>query len=248
MSKNIILIEDTHLLRFQIRRHLVENGYTNISEYSSADKIVNDPDLHLKDVDLIILDIGLPNVDGIELAEKLSNMPEYSNIPIVFISGRNDTATVKKAINAGGIDYFVKPIKYDDFISRIDKILGKHLVIKSREERMKEIDRIIISEYDRANRGNSSLGFLLYQANLDLLDNSQSIVEKHLRRIDSVLLMDEQILVLLPLTAEEHLSAVIKKINEICQKESLDLQLMKSFAFHPSTKMSFEEIMEELYN
>lgn len=247
MSKKIVLIEDTHLLRFQIRRHLVDNGYTNIEEYSSADKIINDPDIHLNDIDLIILDIGLPNVDGIEFAEKLRDMPKYSHIPIVFISGRNDTATVKKAINTGGVDYFVKPIKYDDFINRINKTLGKYVEHENNEEEMEQIYEMLMSEYDRARRGNSSLGFLLYQANPNLLEKSQSIIDKHLRMIDSALLIDEQLLVVLPLTTEESSTVVIERINEISQKESLHMKLKKSLNYHPSTKMSFDDIKKELF-
>lgn len=247
MNNKILVIEDTRLIRFQIKNWLQDSGYTNVVEYNSADQIIKNPQIHLEDACLIILDIGLPDVNGIELAEKISKMPEYINIPIVFISGRNDTTTVKDAIKAGAVDYFVKPIRHEDFINRVNKILGKHLVIKNRDEKMKKIDDIIMNEYQRASRGDSQLGFLLYQANSDLLDKSQVIVSKHLRQIDSVLLLDKKILIILPLTAEENLSVVINKINNISQEKELDLELKKSFSYLPSSDMKLDELKKEIY-
>jgi CheY-like chemotaxis protein len=71
--------------------------------------------------DLFILDIDMPGMDGLELAEKLRSLGH--NQPIVFITGNADKNYVLKAINAGGADFIVKPINPQNVMGRIKKFL-----------------------------------------------------------------------------------------------------------------------------
>nr|AGS53861.1 response regulator receiver:metal-dependent phosphohydrolase [uncultured bacterium contig00094] len=70
---------------------------------------------------LFVLDIDMPGMDGLELAEKIRNLGHKA--PIVFITGNADKSYVLKAINAGGADFIVKPINPQNVLSRLKKFL-----------------------------------------------------------------------------------------------------------------------------
>nr|AGS52071.1 response regulator receiver modulated diguanylate cyclase [uncultured bacterium contig00024] len=71
--------------------------------------------------DLFVLDIDMPGMDGIELAEKIRSLGHKA--PIVFITGNADKGYVLKAINAGGADFIVKPINQGNVVGRLKKFL-----------------------------------------------------------------------------------------------------------------------------
>ena len=242
-----MIIEDTRLLRFQVRRVLEDNGYTNVVELNSAAPILQHPQAYLSDVNLIILDIGLPEVNGIDFAKQLKQMPEYSSIPIVFISVHKALATVQEAISAGADDYFTKPINYNQFMYRINRLLGTDDEIESRNKKIEKIESVITNEYERARRGNTSLSFLVYKTSPEVFKKSQSILRENLRKIDSVLLVDDSILVILPLTAKDNLPIVINKIKEVSETGSLALKLTKSFYYNPSSDMRLDDINKEIF-
>lgn len=121
----IIVIEDSTLIRKRILNVLHEYGFKNIVDYESADSIGNNPSMYLNGVDLIISDIRLPGMTGIELARMLSNNENYSKTPIIFLTSCSDTKTISEAVKAGGIDYIVKPFQDEILISKITKVLGE---------------------------------------------------------------------------------------------------------------------------
>ena len=73
--------------------------------------------------DLILLDIMMPDVSGWDVAAKIKENPEWSSIPIVFLTAKGDTMS----IGMGGMaaeDYIVKPFDVKDLIIRVNKILN----------------------------------------------------------------------------------------------------------------------------
>ncbi len=73
--------------------------------------------------DLILLDIMMPEMDGFELCAKLKQLPLYRNIPVIFLTARDDTDTIEKAYDAGGVDYVTKPCKSRELIVRVNSQL-----------------------------------------------------------------------------------------------------------------------------
>ena len=69
--------------------------------------------------DLITLDLMMPGLTGFELCELLHNDPKFSNIPIVIISAKDDSASKEKAFALGARDYITKPFNVDDFLNKI---------------------------------------------------------------------------------------------------------------------------------
>lgn len=75
--------------------------------------------------DLILLDIMMPNLDGIETCRALRRMKEFQQIPIAFLTARDEDFTQITALDVGGDDYITKPIKPRLLISRIQALLRR---------------------------------------------------------------------------------------------------------------------------
>lgn len=81
--------------------------------------------------DLIILDIMMPYLDGVETCRLLRKKPELDNTIITFLTARNEEAYLINALGVGGDDYFTKPISPQALVSRVKALLRRHNIIKS---------------------------------------------------------------------------------------------------------------------
>ena len=82
--------------------------------------------------DLILMDIMMPDQDGISLTRELRSNAETSHIPIVVVSGLSDAATLNDALLFGAVDYVVKPFEVDILKSKIDRALAMAEKLKSK--------------------------------------------------------------------------------------------------------------------
>lgn len=73
--------------------------------------------------DLIILDVMMPGMNGIELCEQLRQKPATAETPIVILSARGDPASVQMGLDAGASDYLRKPILHHDLLQKIHELL-----------------------------------------------------------------------------------------------------------------------------
>lgn len=88
--------------------------------------------------DLIILDIMMPEMDGIEVCRKLREMKEFRHTTIAFLTARNEDYTQIAALDYGGDDYITKPIKPGVFLSRI-----KALLRRSERQELEKVEPIV---------------------------------------------------------------------------------------------------------
>ena len=70
--------------------------------------------------DMILLDAIMPNKDGFETCRDLRAIPELASIPVVFMTGLSDSASIVRGLEAGGVDYLTKPIKPEELLARMN--------------------------------------------------------------------------------------------------------------------------------
>lgn len=120
MAKKILVVDDAAFMRMMIKDTLMKNGYPDITEAGDG-QIAVEQYAAIKP-DLVIMDITMPNKDGIEaLREIKSNDPAAK---IVMCSAMGQEAMVVDAIRLGALDFIVKPFKPDRIIQTVQKILG----------------------------------------------------------------------------------------------------------------------------
>ena len=69
--------------------------------------------------DIILLDAMMPKLDGFETCARLKQNRELQHIPVIFMTGLTDSESTLKGLNAGGVDYIVKPVNPDELVARI---------------------------------------------------------------------------------------------------------------------------------
>lgn len=73
--------------------------------------------------DLLILDIMMPNMDGLEVSRRVRLNPELKKVPIIFLTAKSTPTDVIKGIQHGARSYITKPFKLDDVLSKVKKAL-----------------------------------------------------------------------------------------------------------------------------
>jgi CheY-like chemotaxis protein len=78
--------------------------------------------------DIILLDIEMPDMNGIELLKEIRRMPGCEEIPILFLTGEASISNIKESLASGGNDFIKKPVEKNLLISRIEKHLAPNLI------------------------------------------------------------------------------------------------------------------------
>ena len=115
MIKNVLVIEDERNVAAFIKKGLTEEGYEVFIAYDGTTGLNL---LSQKDIDIIILDIILPGLSGLEVAKKI-RMNGYSKLPIIMLTALGTTENVVKGLDSGADDYLVKPFKFKELLARI---------------------------------------------------------------------------------------------------------------------------------
>jgi two-component system, OmpR family, alkaline phosphatase synthesis response regulator PhoP len=101
--------------------------------------------------DLMIIDIMMPELNGIEVCEKIRSNPDNNDVIIAFLTARSESFTQISALDAGGDDFITKPIKPNVFKSRVTALLRRHPKMKSKEQSDLELEfgdlKINLNEY-----------------------------------------------------------------------------------------------------
>ncbi|MDH5473414.1 MAG: hybrid sensor histidine kinase/response regulator [Gammaproteobacteria bacterium] len=85
-------------------------------------------------IDLVLLDIMMPGMDGYQVCETLKKMPDKADVPVIFLTARNDIESMIKGFNVGAVDYLTKPINVEEFRARV----STHLRLRHQEQELKQ--------------------------------------------------------------------------------------------------------------
>lgn len=115
MSLHVLLVEDDRQLRQTLQAALQAHGYavTGSASRADAEAVLRH---HPQAVDLVILDLGLPDADGSEL---LAWLRQHRQTPVLVISARHDDVGKVKLLDAGADDYLVKPFGVQELLARM---------------------------------------------------------------------------------------------------------------------------------
>lgn len=127
MGKKILLIEDDKKLSRYIELELQHEGYETTPCFdgkSGLEEAISDK------YDLVVLDIMLPEMNGMEVCRKLR---QHSDVPVVMLTARGDTLDKVAGLDVGADDYISKPFEIDEFLARVRRFF------RSRHESVSEV-------------------------------------------------------------------------------------------------------------
>ena len=112
-KESILLIEDEPQMRRFLRVTLQAHGYQLIESATGQDGLIQ---VATRNPDVVLLDLGLPDIDGLEVTRRLR---EWSKVPLIVISAREQEEDKVRALDAGADDYLTKPFGAGELLARI---------------------------------------------------------------------------------------------------------------------------------
>lgn len=121
--KKTVLVVDDELGALTLIGIMLERGGFNVLKAKDAESAL--ATLGQNTPDLIILDVMMPGMNGIDLCRTIRNRPETATTPIVILSARGDAESVMQGMEAGANDYLPKPILHHDLVAKVRAILAQ---------------------------------------------------------------------------------------------------------------------------
>ncbi len=119
--RNVLIVEDSKAIRSMIRVSLEEAGGFFAVEAGNGFEALKT--LPTRRFDLIITDINMPDINGLELIGFVKSNPEYQDIPLVIVSTEKSDEDKKRGLALGASGYVVKPFTKEDLMSMIKNVL-----------------------------------------------------------------------------------------------------------------------------
>ena len=118
--KHILLVEDNDTIIMGLKYSLEQENFKvisaqNVSEFNK--------EINKNEIDLVLLDISLPDGNGFEICKKIKSKKD---IPVIFLTAQDEETSVVLGLDLGADDYIVKPFRTRELISRINSVLRRY--------------------------------------------------------------------------------------------------------------------------
>ncbi len=122
MKKHILVVDD-EIGALTLIGIMLERGGFNVLKAKDADAALAVLDQNTPD--MIILDVMMPGMNGIELCEVIRERDDTGNTPVLILSARGDAESVMRGMEAGANDYLPKPILHHDLVTKVRTMLAQ---------------------------------------------------------------------------------------------------------------------------
>lgn len=146
MAINVLIVDDElHILEL-LRYNLESNGY-NVIQCETGEEALNK--LVTTDIDIVLLDLMLPGIDGLEVLRKIRGTKDYRNIPVIMLTAKNKEFDTVLGLEMGADDYIGKPFGIHELLARMKAVIRRtndRDNINKLEEDIIYIDDLIINK------------------------------------------------------------------------------------------------------
>jgi two-component system chemotaxis response regulator CheY len=122
--RRILVVDDSPTMRRMVMTSLKSLGNVQVGEAGSGLEAIER--LALAPVDLMILDLNMPEMHGVEVLQFVRSHKTYRLLPVVVLTTRGDETSRAEAMSAGATDYLTKPFQAEDLLGCASKILATH--------------------------------------------------------------------------------------------------------------------------
>ncbi len=117
----ILVVDDTPSMRSIMKKSLQASGYTNIIEAVDGKDAIDV--LSISKIDLIISDLNMPKVNGLDLLKACLNHSVFKSIPFMVLTSDTNDETFKKAMQMGATDFIKKPFSQEELAEKIKSVI-----------------------------------------------------------------------------------------------------------------------------
>lgn len=141
----ILIVDDSPDQQILLRAILGKAGYTDLLSANSAEAafpmLGMDGQETPSHVDLILMDVLMPDLDGVEACRQIKSRPHLCDIPIIMVTAKSDHSNLQAAFAAGAIDYITKPVNSIELLARASSALALKKEMDCRKAREEELRR-----------------------------------------------------------------------------------------------------------
>lgn len=176
MFLSLVIVDDDPNMRNLLERFLKGDGYENIEMFETAeDFLARFGDLDYKpEIDLVLMDVVLPDINGLEAVEKFKQNEVCQDIPVLAITAQDEPETIKEAFESGCVDYISKPLNKIELLARVDLALR----LKNTVDELRNKNQQLEQARSKLEDANERLTELSYEDSLTGLGNKRKFNEK----------------------------------------------------------------------
>ena len=119
----ILVVDDEEDIVEVISYNLKKEGYQVLTASTGEEALKS---IEIEKPNLVLLDLMMPGIDGLDVCRELKKNPEFENIPVVMLSARGDESDIVAGLELGATDYITKPFSHKILIARIKSALRRH--------------------------------------------------------------------------------------------------------------------------
>lgn len=123
--KKVLIVDDSPSVRQQVRLALEGSGYSVVEAVDGVDGVEQITNDTAHDIGMVICDVNMPRMNGLELVETVSRGDRAGSLPIVMLTTEGQPALIKRAKQAGAKGWIVKPFKGNLLVGAVKKLLAK---------------------------------------------------------------------------------------------------------------------------
>ena len=180
LNYNVLIVDDV-VDNIQIVMNILREENYNLTFALSGEEALSLVDTN--QFDIILLDIMMPNIDGFTVCERLRKIPNYADVPIVFLTAKIDIDSISKAFEIGGTDYVTKPFHAAELLARVKsqlELYRSRVVLQennlSLEIKMKYERKRLLNEVEEGQKE------LIYTLT-ELMETCSSETGEHVKRV-----------------------------------------------------------------
>ncbi|HEY1848133.1 MAG TPA: hybrid sensor histidine kinase/response regulator [Opitutaceae bacterium] len=213
MSKERILVVDDQPINVQLLKRKLERSGLDVSTANNGLEALEQ--VKLNKPDLILLDLMMPDMDGIEVCERLQASSDHRSIPVIFVTARTTKESKLEGLSVGAVDYITKPIDLDETVARVQTQLRfaainrENLELQRRLEESRRAATIGAVAQGIAHNLNNLLGVVI--GYLDLIKggfDKPAVVKKNAQSVDD---------------AVQRIVAIVRQLSTLVVKSRPDL-------------------------
>ncbi|MBA7553174.1 Regulator of RpoS [subsurface metagenome] len=144
-NKTILIVEDEQN-NFVYLNEIIKRTGAKVLEAKNGKQSIESVENH-SEINLVLMDIMMPGMNGYEVCEKLKANNQTKDIPIIFLTAKTETKNIIKGFNTGGVDYITKPFIKEELLARIQTHVNLKIskdLLKEQAKKIKKANKIIL--------------------------------------------------------------------------------------------------------